>query len=217
MRSKTYPILYSFRRCPYAMRARLALKISKLKIELRDILLKDKPQYMLELSQKGTVPVLLLPDGTVIDESFDIMLWALKENDPYNWLPENSLEWDKTNELIKFNDNEFKENLDRYKYADRFPEKSVDEYRQQAEIFLQILEKKLHTTQYLIADTIKLVDIAVLPFIRQFAYVDKNRFDLSEYKKLQVWLSELTESCLFNSVMQKTPLWSTENKNKHFL
>ena len=217
MISKTYPLLYSFRRCPYAMRARLALKISKLKIELRDILLKDKPQHMLDLSPKGTVPVLLLPDGTVIDESFDIMLWVLKENDPDNWLPENSLEWDETNELIKFNDNEFKENLDQYKYADRFPEKSVDEYRQQAEVFLQILDKKLHTTQYLISNSIKLVDIAILPFIRQFAYVDKNWFDQSEYKKLQVWLNELTGSHLFNLVMQKTPVWSAENENKCFL
>lgn len=214
---KQPPILYSFRRCPYAMRARLAMRVSKLKIELREVLLKDKPKEMLVCSAKGTVPVLFLPDGTVIDESFDIMLWALNNNDPENWLPANTNEKEDTNKLIEINDNKFKQHLDHYKYADRFPQQSMEQHRIQAEFFLQELENKLQVTQYLIGDTIKLVDIAILPFIRQFAYVDKTWFDQSEYKKLQIWLNDLAESRLFHSVMQKTPAWSNENKNMYFV
>ena len=132
------PVLYSFRRCPYAMRARLAIQVADIQVELREVVLKNKPAELLAASPKGTVPVLVLPDGQVVDESRDIMLWALEQNDPQNWLQNSSL----ANQLIDANDVEFKPNLDGYKYADRYPE-SAEFYRQQAEVFLQRLEHGL--------------------------------------------------------------------------
>ena len=136
------PILYSFRRCPYAIRARLAIYVSNTKVELREVKLADKPKELISCSPKGTVPVLQLTDGTIIDESKDIMLWALNKNDPNNWLVSRKVEKQETNRLIDINDNEFKQYLDHYKYADRFPEQTIEYYRQQGEVFLQLLEKK---------------------------------------------------------------------------
>ena len=127
------PVLYSFRRCPYAMRARLAIASSGLTVELREVVLRNKPQQLLDISPKGTVPVLLFPNNKVIDESLDIMRWALSLRDPFDWLS-NALSDDIT-QLIQWNDNEFKHYLDRYKYADRYPEKNEKYYREKAEFF----------------------------------------------------------------------------------
>jgi glutathione S-transferase len=205
---KTLPILYSFRRCPYAMRARLAIKISEVEVELREVVLKDKPKQMLDYSPKGTVPVLQLDDGTVIDESRDIMEWALAINDPQSWLLSSDMDVEEINRLIALNDNTFKEHLDHYKYADRFPEDSEEYYRKQGEVFLQELEARLSNSQYLMNDKLSLLDIAVFPFIRQFAYVDINWFEQSKYKKLNIWLTSLIGSDLFKSIMKKYPKWS---------
>lgn len=199
------PILYSFRRCPYAIRARLAIKISNVQIELREVLLADKPKEMLACSAKGTVPVLLLPDGNVIDESLDIMWWALRQHDPQNWLPDKPSKLDEINHLIEMNDTDFKQQLDHYKYAERFPEQSILIYRQQAEGFLQQLEKKLQQYSYLSGHSISLADMALLPFIRQFANVDKNWFYQTPYRKLQAWLDHLLGENLFRDVMKKYP------------
>lgn len=125
----TYPILYSFRRCPYAMRARLAIAAAQVKVELREVELRNKQEALLLASPKGTVPVLQLEDGKVIDESPDIMFWALQQHDPEHWLEQDWLK--QTKQLIQRNDGEFKYYLDRYKYADRYPERSELEYRQQ--------------------------------------------------------------------------------------
>lgn len=205
MADNTLPILYSFRRCPYAIRARLALKVSQIQVELREVVLSDKPQQMLDISPKGTVPVLKLPDGAVVDESRDIMLWALKKNDPRNWLL-HELQ-NEVNALIDINDNEFKQHLDHYKYADRFPELPMESYRKQAEEFLKVLEQKLLTHPYLMGQSVSFADIAIFPFIRQFAYVDKTWFDESEYRNLKKWLQSLLDSELFIQVMKKFPQW----------
>lgn len=202
------PILFSFRRCPYAIRARLAIKVSTVPVELREVVLADKPKEMLLCSPKGTVPVLQLVDASVVDESRDIMLWALTQNDPQNWLPSNASEEKETFRLINVNDDEFKACLDKYKYADRFPEQSVEFYRQQGEGFLRQLEERLGESTYLLGDKISLADMAIFPFIRQFAHVDKPWFDQSEYKKLQRWLEHLLASPLFNEVMHKYPKWT---------
>lgn len=201
------PILYSFRRCPYAMRARLAIEISGVKVEKREVALSNKPKELIECSAKATVPVLQLTDKTVIDESRDIMLWALKQHDPYNWLPVKYIDVQETNRLIDSNDNEFKQFLDRYKYASRYPEMEMEACRQQGEYFLNELENKLSKTQYLLNDTLSLADIAIFPFVRQFAYVDKDWFDKTEYAKLQFWLNDLLNSSLFNKIMVKRPDW----------
>lgn len=208
------PILYSFRRCPYAIRARLAINISKTKIELREVNLSDKPEKLLACSPKGTVPVLQLTDGIIIDESRDIMLWALNNQDPENWLVNEAADKNETNRLIDYNDNKFKQHLDHYKYFDRYPEQSMAFYREQGEFFIRELEEKLNKTKYLIGDNITLVDMAIFPFIRQYAYVDKDWFDQTKYKKLQYWLSHLLETPLFQKTMKKHPIWlGRENTN----
>lgn len=210
------PILYSFRRCPYAIRARLAIKISSVQVELREVVLADKPEAMLACSPKGTVPVLLLPDGSVIDESLDIMLWALHQHDPQKWLADNPASRDEVNQLVDLNDGEFKQNLDRYKYSDRYPEQPMEVYRQQAEVFLQLLEERLAKNQYLTASNISLADMAILPFIRQFANVDKDWFDRTPYNKLKVWMESLLADKLFSDAMIKYPRWTPGDPDQYF-
>ena len=194
------PVLYTFRRCPYAMRARLALAISQQTVEYREILLRDKPAELIQVSPKGTVPVLVLPDGRVIDESLDIMLWALQQNDPGHWLQGDT-------KLIERNDREFKHWLDRYKYADRFPEHDALYYRHQGEAFLTKLESRLQQTTGLSANHLSLTDFAIAPFVRQFAHVDRNWFYSSDYPRLISWLTNILQSELFTSIMVKYPTW----------
>ncbi|MFW5451221.1 MAG: glutathione S-transferase [Methylophagaceae bacterium] len=194
-------VLYSFRRCPYAMRARLAIANSTIKVELREVVLKNKPQTLRDISPKATVPVLLTADKTVIDESLDIMLWALNQSDPDNWLS------DINNELIANNDGEFKHWLDRYKYADRYPEQSEYYYRQQAEKMLVILEQQLAENGCLVSAKLSLTDMAIFPFIRQFAFVDKAWFDSTPYPHVKTWLTSLIDSSLFRTIMVKYPAW----------
>lgn len=202
------PVLYSFRRCPYAMRARLAIRYSNIKLELREVDLKNKPPALLQISAKATVPVLVTTQNSVIDESLDIMQWALAQSDPRNWLQSShKVEIDS---LIKQNDSEFKTHLDHYKYADRFPGQSISFYRQQGEHFLQQLEQRLIRQPFLINNTASIADVALFPFIRQFAHVDIQWFESSPYPKLRQWLNNWLESELFLSIMQKHPYWSSD-------
>ncbi len=210
------PILYSFRRCPYAIRARLAIKASNIQFEIREVFLKDKPKEMLSISPKATVPVLELADGTVIDESRDIMFWALTQYDPENWLLTNNEKQEDVDRLIDLNDGEFKQALDHYKYADRYPEQTMESYRQQGEVFLQQLEEKLTKNNYLMGPDISLIDMAIFPFIRQFAYVDKDWFDQTHYTKLQKWLVHLLNTKLFHHVMRKYPRWHNGDEPQIF-
>jgi glutathione S-transferase len=194
------PILYSFRRCPYAIRARLAITYSGIPVEIREVQLKQKPEHMLAISPKGTVPVLQLPDGKVIDESLDIMHWALAQNDPENWLDIGEDE----EKLIRWSDGEFKYFLDRYKYADRYPEFPASYYRKEGEKFLAELESNLNQNRYLSGSRFSLADAAILPFVRQFAAVDSNWFVSSAYRQVNCWLTEILTTDLFISVMAKT-------------
>ncbi|WP_461517057.1 glutathione S-transferase [Porticoccus sp.] len=199
------PILYSFRRCPYAIRARMALHYAAVPVALREVLLKDKPQAMLSVSAKGTVPVLVLPDGSVLDESYDVMRWALARNDPDHW-------WDDTlaeqiDQLVQQNDLAFKPVLDRYKYADRYPAFPAEHYRTEGEQFLKGLEVRLQQSRFLLGDSLGFADAALLPFIRQFALVDKDWFDGAPYPQLQAWMEALLASELFLGVMAKYKVW----------
>lgn len=211
-----FPVLYSFRRCPYAMRARLAIKVSNVQVELREVLLADKPEEMLACSAKGTVPVLQLPDGRVIDESLDIMHWALEQHDPDNWLTDDIPRQAEIDRLITLNDTEFKQHLDHYKYADRFPDHAMSFYRQQGEEFLKLLEEKLNQHAYLTGNTISLADMALLPFIRQFAHVDKTWFYQTPYKKLQAWLEHFLKDEVFLAVMKKYSRWQPGETVQYF-
>ena len=199
------PILYSYRRCPYAMRARMALSYAGITVEIREISLKQKPAHLLQVSPKGTVPVLVLTDGRVIDQSLEIMYWALQQYDTDGWLnadPQHAAL------LIAENDGSFKQNLDRYKYADRFPEHPAEHYRAQGELFLAKLELQLQRSSFLLGNVISLADIAIFPFIRQFEAVDNDWFDSSDYIKLKSWLQLLVESELFKRVMVKYPSYA---------
>ncbi len=208
------PLLYSFRRCPYAMRARLALKISGLRVLLREIKLSQKPSVFLEASSKGEVPVLVLPGGKVIEESLDIMLWALNQHDPEAWLDSTLKE--QTSRLISENDSTFKQHLDHYKYFERFPEAPQSEYRKQGETFLNTLEDLLQQKKYLLAERCTLADMAIMPFIRQFAGVDRDWFNQSPYQALRQWLDSLIESDLFISIMPKYVFWQQNQQEVFF-
>jgi len=201
------PILYSFRRCPYAIRARMALAVSHQVIELREVDLKHKPAEMIALSAKATVPVLQLISGEIIEESLDIMQWALSIADPDNWLIDGVLT--SANELILANDHDFKTCLDRYKYADRFPQFSMEHYRHLASAFPYRLDSLLQKNSFLLSDQPTLVDIAIFPFIRQFAFVDKNWFDEMHWNSLHQWLDYFLNSAYFLSVMNKFKPWDT--------
>jgi glutathione S-transferase len=205
--------LYSFRRCPYAMRARLAIAYSGQSVQLREILLKEKPTEMLESSSKGTVPVLVLQNGEVLDESLDIMGWALSLNDPEQWLSGNI---HAMLALIDENDFQFKAWLDRYKYANRFPEHSEAFYREQCEDFLMQLEQRLRTTDYLFSNKLSIADIAIFPFIRQFAAVDPIWFQQAPYLYIQKWLAYLINHPLFKSIMTKYPTWLMSKQEHTF-
>lgn len=198
-------ILYSFRRCPYAMRARMALRYADFRVQLREVELKNKPDALISISARATVPVLLCDNGQVIDESLDIMYWALQQNDKDNWLQVQHQS--EIAALIKYNDTVFKTHLDHYKYADRYPEFSQLEYRRQGEVFLQQLEQRLQQQACLISDRTTLADVAIFPFIRQFAHVDIHWFDQAPYPRLHAWLYQWMDSVLFRSVMQKYAPW----------
>ncbi|WP_338567801.1 glutathione S-transferase [Pseudomonas canadensis] len=192
-------LLYSFRRCPYAMRARLALRYSGVPVRIVEVSLKAKPAEMLALSPKGTVPVLNV-DGQVIEESLEIMQWALAQNDPDNWL----LQGDPAIfALIAENDQDFKYHLNRYKYAERYPEQPMEHYRAGGEVFLQKLEALLADREYLMANHLTLADAALAPFVRQYAHVDRVWFAGTPYTRLQAWLERFLQSALFISVMAK--------------
>lgn len=195
------PILYTFRRCPYAIRARLALKSAGVDYQHREVLLRDKPAEMLKISSKGTVPVLQTKE-LIIDESIDIMRWALNSHP-------RAAELDHT--LVKQNDLEFKECLDRYKYFDRYPEYSQDFYLQSAIPFLKTLENSFqqsdNNSYYLVSAELSPLDFAILPFIRQFALVDKTRFDALGFEHLSSWLDSCLASDWFQEVMIKKPRW----------
>jgi len=199
------PILYSFRRCPFAIRARMTLNYAALGVELREVLLRDKPPSMLIASPKGTVPILILPDGSVIDESIEVMRWALTRNDPDHWWREDMAT--EINTLVEENDLVFKRHLDHYKYADRYPAHPQEFYRDEAEKFLSQLEHRLVLKRYLMDDQLTFPDVAVFPFVRQFAFVDKTWFDQAPYPKLQAWLQSFLDSELFSAVMKKFPVW----------
>jgi len=190
-------VLYSFRRCPYAMRARMALRYSGVPLSIVEVSLKAKPAEMLAASPKGTVPVLVCADGSVIEQSLDIMHWALARHDPDNWLQPGCAA------LIEENDTRFKVLLDRYKYAIRYPEHPMEYYRAQGAEFLQRLEDVLARSPYLAGPALSLADVALAPFVRQFAHVDRDWFEQAPYPHLNAWLERFLASELFSSVMKK--------------
>lgn len=212
------PILYSFRRCPYAMRARMALKQCNIVVELREILLRDKPQDMLNHSPKGTVPVLILPAGEVIDESWDIVKWAFRKSSLVGLQAGTTDQMiDQAERLVVESDSMFKPWLDKYKYSDKYPEHDGKYYRDRCEEFVAELNDQLQRHDYLLNDQLTIADIAISPFIRQFANVDKNWFCTTRYSHLQKWLDGILTSELFTSTMQKHEPWQSGSGKTVFL
>ena len=201
------PVLYSFRRCPYAMRARLALQASGMEVELREVELKNKPAEMLQVSPKGTVPVLVLPDGQVIEQSLEIMLWALRQQDPLHWLPVDETALQDTLTAIATNDGPFKQALDRYKYPGRYGLANGAAHREDGAHTLQRWEQRLQTQTFLNGAAWGLQDAAIAPFVRQFAHTDKAWFAAQPWPHLQRWLTAFEASCTFAAVMHKVPVW----------
>lgn len=204
-------ILYSFRRCPYAMRGRMGLKVSGLPYEHREIILLDKPEEMLKVSPKGTVPVFIKDDGAIIDESLDLLQWALSQNDPIGWL---ECDLEAAAALITANDTDFKHHLDRYKYASRYSDDAkrgdIDmSHRLEAQKFIQNLEVRLTDSPYLLGETQSIADIAIFPFIRQFSNVEPEWWGSAPYPKTGEWLKRHLDSTLFKDIMVKHPLWKT--------
>jgi len=195
------PILYSFRRCPYAMRARMALLVSGTVCELREVLLRDKPAELIAASPKATVPVLVLPEGRVIDESLDVMRWALARHDPEGWLDGDD------RVLIATYDGAFKHHLDRAKYPQRYDDDAVD-HRAEALAMLVELDRRLASRAYLCGDRRTLSDAAIMPFVRQFAAIDRAWFDAQPLPAVHRWLAALIASPLFEQTMRAFPRWS---------
>lgn len=194
------PLLYSFRRCPYAIRARLALLASGTVCILREVKLSAKPTGLLAASAKATVPVLLLPDGKVLDQSLDIMRVVLAGHDPAGWL-------DRTDDnLVDANDGPFKHHLDRAKYPERH-DSDPDTHRAACLELLRPLEERLSATRFLCGNTMGLVDAAILPFVRQFAAIDRGWFDARPLPRTRHWLDGLVNSALFDAAMVRLPPW----------
>jgi len=212
--STPLPVLYSFRRCPYAMRARLALDVSAQACEVREVALRDKPDEMLRASPKGTVPVLVDVDGSVIDESLDIMMWALRRNDPDGWLTPEREDVAAMTSLIGHFDEQFKWHLDRYKYPDRFAGANASFSRGEAVASLPLLEDRLQPAQYLPArylfgSRVALADMAIAPFVRQFSKVDPAWFSGQPLPNTRRWLTAIVESPRFIRIMRPTAVFAS--------
>ena len=203
------PILYSLRRCPYAMRARLGILLANQQVLIREIVTKDKPEELLECSPKGTVPVLVLPDGKVIEQSLDVMMWALQQNDPQDLLrSSNPSLSEQIHQLIQHNDNEFIGHLEKYRASVRYRNDDIEQRRNLCEVFITELEGKLAQHDYSFGDSPSLADFAVMPFVSQFVRVEKKWFLQSEYQNVGRWLRSHIESKLYTQVMKQYPLWN---------
>lgn len=207
------PILYSFRRCPYAMRARLAIMASKTKLEHREIVLRNKPMEMLQASPKGTVPVLLLPESDgedelqVIDESLEIALWAAHRNDPLGLLTANGMNLEDMLPIIETYDGPFKRHLDHFKYGEKYPGENPLDHAQAGAVHLNRLDDQLANQRYMFGDELSFADLMILPFVRQFAGVDRDWFYEEDWPHIIRWLTEFLESDLYMSVMEKCKPW----------
>ncbi|MEM7215555.1 MAG: glutathione S-transferase [Pseudomonadota bacterium] len=216
MKNSDSPIFYSFRRCPYAMRARLAIASAGIPVELREVVLRDKPDEMLQASPKGTVPVLVFPEGKVLEESIDIIDWALTRRDPEGLTDFSPEEVRAMRDLIEESDGPFKDALDRYKYPNRYAGIDPIDQREKGAQFIKHLDGLLGLNNYLFATDFSVADAAILPFVRQFAHVDREWFWNGNWKNVIRWLEEFLESDRFRGIMKKYPQWQSGQEGISF-
>ena len=195
------PLLFSYRRCPYAMRARMALVSCGVDFDIFEISLKDKPKKMMEISPKGTVPVFLYKD-LVLDESIDIMNWAMEQQNN-NSTKINPHDLEKIKSMIKINDGEFKNKLDLYKYTSNKEVSLKLKYRKECEIYIKNIDERLEKQKYLLSNKFGYLDMAIFPFIRQFLHVDLKWFEEASYINLKKWVEIISISKLFTQIMKK--------------
>ena len=210
--NRKYPILYTFRRCPYAMRARLAIRASEVMVEIREVKLKNKPQELLNISPKATVPVLYISSKKIIEESLDIMKWALEINDPLKLLEQEKLNTIEVYNTLNKLENDFKQNLDRYKYSSRFDQPNPELYRDKNLRILNQFNNLLQHNKGIYSSHLSILDYAIFPFVRQFRNVNSVWFDSLELKFLKSWLYELIDSDEFSSIMKKNLIWEPNQK-----
>ncbi len=209
-------VLYSFRRCPYAMRARLAISSAQLSVELREVVLRNKPDEMLVASPKGTVPVLLSKNGEVLEESLDVIEWVLGEQDPEGLLGFSEEIQNEMHALVAENDGLFKSALDRYKYPNRYEDAVREEQKASGAVFVRKLDAMLEDQNFVFGDRISFADIAILPFIRQFAHVDRDWFWDEDWPNVIRWLEAFLDSHRFAAIMEKYPAWQSGEEGVRF-
>jgi glutathione S-transferase len=191
------------------MRARMSIASAGIRCELREVVLRDKPAAMIAISPKATVPVLQLPEGAVIDESFDIMQWALAQRDPEDWLNPAGASLDEAFELVERTETQFKPHLDRYKYPNRYSDANAYEHRAAGGQFVGQLEQRLAVTPYLFGRQACIADMAIFPFIRQFANTDRDWFESSPHRHTRAWLAKLIAGTHFGIAMKKYRPWQS--------
>lgn len=214
LRPAVHPILYSFRRCPYAIRARYTLCLLNIQVEIREVVLRNKPEALLRLGGRSSVPQLISADGERYPESMDIVRWALAQSQGV--LTYSAFEEKQIAAWLFQTDHRFKFWLDKYKYADRHPDFSEAYYRAQGERFLRRLERTLSQQAYLLGDKMSIADVLVFPFIRQFRGVDSPWFDQSNYTYVKAWLTQILEDEVFAKVMVKLPAWQEGDEVRFF-
>jgi len=206
------PILYSSNGCPFCQRARIALKYASLKIVLRNVEVNNLPEEALAVSSHATVPSLVISDSEYFDESWDIVKWALQQNDPEGWLGENNEYLNETEMLVETIDHSFKEDLYNYKNKDNHTDHPMEYYRERGEEFLEELNEMLEENAFLLAPKISVADVITLPFVHQFSMVDKKWFDKTPYPKLHSWLKAMVEMDLFQEIMKKHGIWTQSSQ-----
>ena len=208
-----YPIFYSFLGCPFCLRAHMALKYAEQKIILRKVELSNLPAEALAVSAHATVPSLVINEHEYLDESWDIVKWAVQQHDPENWLGNENEYLQDAEMLVETNDYSFREDLKKYKNPDDYPEYPVEYYQLRGAEFLEELDEMLGENQFLLASHITIADIAVFPLVREFAMVDKAWFDKTPYSKVQSWLTHIIETDWFQDAMQKHEIWQSGNED----
>ena len=207
-----YPTLYSFRRCPYAMRARLALRLCKIECIIREISLKAKNIEFLKVSPKGTVPVLVLPNGKVLEESLDIINWSLEQNDPNNLKVDDEVTKKINDKYIQLFDKDFKFHLDRYKYSSRYNISNSEIHRNKARNILTEINSMLEGKDYIGGQCMSLLDISILPFVRQYRIADINWFDNHlGLRNINNWVNIFLNTEILASIMTKYKVWEKED------